>query len=194
MAMNSKQTIFLNVRGFKYEVLLDSLGNHPNTRLGKLRMAVKKQNSIEISLLCDRFNSDLNEFYFDRDPFVLNMILNFYVTKKLHMNQTDCVSFLKDELDYWQIDEYDFHLCCRVAYLEKAEHLEELESVEKEIMKKYYYDDDEDTNRKRLFRKERNKIWNLFEEPHSSIYAKILFYFSISVIIFSIILLSKLNK
>ena len=154
MKIFNKQTIFLNVRGFKYEVLLDSLGNHPNTRLGKLRIAIKKQNSIEISLLCDKFNSDLNEFYFDRDPFVLNMILNFYLTNKLHMNQTDCVSFLKDELNYWQIDEYDFCLCCRVAYLKKAEHLEELESVEKEIMKKYY--DDEDANRKRLFRKQRN--------------------------------------
>jgi len=68
----------------------------------------------------------------------------------------------------------------------------ELKLVEKEIMKKYH--DDEETPGKRFFRKERNKIWNLFDDPDSSIYAKILFYFSISVIIFSIILLSKLNK
>ncbi len=108
------------------------------------------------------------------------------------MDQKDCVCFLKDELDYWQIDDYDFHLCCRVSYIEKLEYFNELKLVEKEIMKKYH--DDEETPGKRFFRKERNKIWNLFDDPDSSIYAKILFYFSISVIIFSIILLSKLNK
>ena len=141
MNILNKQTIFLNVRGFKYEVLLDSLGNHPNTRLGKLRMAVKKQNSIEISLLCDRFNSDLNEFYFDRDPFVLNMILNFYVTKKLHMNQTDCVSFLKDELDYWQIDEYDFHSCCQVVYHDKMYNFKDLLKTEQWALKLFNRND-----------------------------------------------------
>ena len=185
---NKQQTVILNVRGFKYEVLQDSLGNHPNTRLGKLRIAIQKRNLNEITLLCDRFNYDLNEFFFDRDPFVLNMVLNFFRTNKLHMNQYDCADFLKDELDYWEIDDYDFHLCCRVPYHVKCENIEDLREVEKEIMKKYI---DEDVNQKSIFTEQRNKIWNFFEDPESSLYAKILFYFSISVIILSVVIMSK---
>jgi len=140
--MNSKQSICLNVRGFKYEVMLDSLANHPNTRLGKLRMAIKKQNLSEISILCDRFNSNLNEFYFNRDPFVLNMILNYHVTNKLHMDQKDCVCFLKDELDYWQIDDYDFHSCCQVVYYDKKQNFEEILKIEQSALNIFSSKDD----------------------------------------------------
>ena len=135
MIKNNKQTNFLNVRGFKYEVLLDSLGNHPNTRLDKLRKEIKNQNLNEISLLCDKFSSDLKEFYFNRDPFVLNMILNYYVTNNLHMNQTDCVSFLKDELDYWQIDDCEFYSCCQVVYHDRMQNFVDLLEIKQWVFK-----------------------------------------------------------
>ena len=133
--MDSKQIIVLNVRGFKYEILIDSLSIHPDTRLGKLRTQIRNINFAEISLLCDRFNAELNEFYFDRDPFVLNMILNYYRTKKLHFNHTECFVFLRDELEYWQIDYHDFHSCCLVIYYDKMEHSEELLKIEKAVIK-----------------------------------------------------------
>lgn len=142
MNSRSQQTILINVRGFKYEVLLDSFANHPNSRLGKLRMAIKKQNPNELSLLCDRFDRDLNEYYFNRDPFVLNMILNFYVTKRLHMNQTDCVGFLKDELDYWQIEDNDFNSCCQVFYHNKMQNFEEISKIEQSALKAFNQIDD----------------------------------------------------
>lgn len=134
--MNSNQTIILNVRDFKYEVLVESLMNHPSTRLGKLMIQKENQNLAEISRLCPRFNSDLNEFYFDRDPFVLNMILNYYITNKHHLNQSDCAIFLKDELDYWQIDDQRFYTCCQVVYHDKIEDSDEILKLEIAALKK----------------------------------------------------------
>ena len=66
----------------------------------------KSKNYEEIANLCDRYSDDLNEFYFNRDPYILNMILNYYQTQKLHLNYNQCMLFIKSELIYWGIEEY----------------------------------------------------------------------------------------
>lgn len=182
------RTIIINARGIKYEILLHSLDKYPNTRLGKLKKLIIKQNSIDIGLLCDKFNHELTEFYFNRDPFVLNMILNYYQTEKLHVSHTECVLFLQEEFEYWQIDEYAFHSCCQVVYHDKLEDSEEITKMEKITFKNFNHRDDFGPY---CFPKLREKLWNLFDNPESSIFAKILFYFSISCIVISTLLLSK---
>ena len=176
------KTIIINARGIKYEILLHSLDKYPNTRLGKLRKLIINQNSIEIGLLCDKHNYELTEFYFNRDPFVLNMILNYFQTDKLHVSITECVLFLKDELEYWQIDEYAFQSCCQVVYHDKLESADELIHLENIIYKRVHQKDDYGNY---CFPKIREKLWNLFDRPNSSIYARFLFCFSIFIIMLS---------
>lgn len=182
------KTIIINARGIKYEILSRTLDKFPNTRLGKLKKHINNNNLHDIGLLCDRYNTELTEFYFNRDPYVLNMILNYYQTHKLHINHSECVLFLQAELDYWQIDEDSFHSCCQVVYHDKLDNAEDLIQFEKKVFKKFNHRDDYG---KYCFPRIREILWNLFEKPESSIYAKIVFYFSSLVILISNLELSN---
>ena len=79
--------------------LLDRL---PQTRLGKLRRA---RNTAEILELCDKFNIEDNEYYFDRHPRNFGAVINFYRTGKLHLGEEGCPVAFKQDLEYWNIDE-----------------------------------------------------------------------------------------
>jgi hypothetical protein len=185
--MNNK-TIIINARGVKYEVILNMFEKYPKTRLGKLRNYIINRNYNELNLLCDHYNDDLKEFYFNRDPYLLNMMLNYYLNDKLHMNQTDCAIFIKNELDYWQIDSYEFDSCCHITFHEKIEKSDFLITLHNKTQKKIIYEDDFGES---FFPRFRENIWNLFNNPQSSVYAKLIFYFSILIIFISTTELSK---
>ena len=176
--MDSK-TVILNVRGIKYQVLLDSLKKHRNTRLAKLRNEIINKNYDEIEKLCDSFSKNLKEFYFDRDPYVLNMVLNYNLNKRLHISHKECVYFIRDELEYWQIDEFVLENCCKIIYFDKLEEIEGLIESEEMLKKKLNHKEDFGTS---FYPEIREKLWNLFDNPKSSIYAKV-YYFLIKLII-----------
>jgi hypothetical protein len=179
MIKENIKTIILNVRGIKYEVILDSFNEFQNTRLGILSNQIKNKNYDEISKLCDRYNDDLNEFYFNRDPYVLNMILNYYQTKRLHLNNDQCVLFIKSELEYWHIETNLLQACCLSYYRKKHYNLNELIQLENKVIKSFQTKIDYGF----YFPKLREKIWNLFDNPNSSIYATLIFYFYVFLIL-----------
>ena len=176
--------ISFNARWSIFKVNATNLDSYPRKRLGKLVQKIKKKDEIEVSKLCDDFNFETNEYYFDRDPYIFNQILNFYQTGKLHIGHSDCVYFVRDELEYWQIDEFLVENCCKIIYYEKTGEIEESIANEDKIRKMLNEKDDFGT---RFYPKLREKLWNLFDNPNSSIYAKILFYFSILTILISVI-------
>lgn len=61
----NKRRAIVNVGGVKHEVMWRTLERLPKSRLGKLRFA---QDLDEIYSLCDDFDPDENEFFFDRNP------------------------------------------------------------------------------------------------------------------------------
>ena len=77
------RTIIINARGIKYEILLHSLDKYPNTRLGKLKKLIIKQNSIDIGLLCDKFNHELTECYFNESRLKLSADVEDIIEKEL---------------------------------------------------------------------------------------------------------------
>ena len=99
--VNKKRRIILNVRGIKYEVLLSILIKYPKTRLGRLGhllLSNQKPTQQDLNQLCDDFNLNENEFYFNRDPFILNMVLNHCsghdMGYKIHVNENLCFKYL----------------------------------------------------------------------------------------------------
>jgi hypothetical protein len=164
-------TIIINVRGFKYEVLLDRLEKNSNeSRLSQLRKAILTRNLNEISKLCERFNNDLNEFYFNRDPFILNQILNYYETDTLHLNHSECAKFICDELRYWRLNEEVLDDCCKSTFNENIEAIEQKYEIERRIKKKLDFKENFGTG---YLAEKRENIWNLFDNPHSSLWAKV---------------------
>ena len=61
----SKRRVIVNVGGVRHQILWRTLERLPKSRLGKLRYA---KDLDEIYELCDDFNVDENEFFFDRNP------------------------------------------------------------------------------------------------------------------------------
>lgn len=178
-----QKRVLLNVGGTRHEVMWRTLEKVPNSRLGKIRWA---KSLGEIRHLCDDMNLAENELFFDRHSTSFASILNFYRTGKLHLIEDMCILSFHEDLIYWGIDECFLESCCHLRYhqrkdtvLEEVRKEEEMEK-EKVCEEKFVY----------CFPKFRKNLWDLMENPQSSMMARILAFVSIFFIIISSVTLT----
>lgn len=169
----SRQKVILNSRGTKFQVSLDSFLKFPrHTRLGKLA-EFETLSVDEILQLCTDFEPDELEFFFERDPSVLNLVLNAFLTGDLHLGQANmCELQLTNELNYWMLDVDEGKRCCKTDFeVGRSEKLQEIKN-EQEVIKL--------VETKKEFNvswlpETRKKIWNAVEDPYSSNLAMVIF-------------------
>jgi len=172
------EKIILNARGIKYEVLLSHLDKLPKSRLGRLKQLIekiKKRGVEDESLmeLCDDFDLSKNEYYFNKDPYVLNMVLNFYESGRLHVHDNLCVIFYGNELLYWGIEEIRIESCCEFKYYDKKEEINQTIEIENTKKNEMIHDRREYSDNQRL-EYIKKKIRHLMERPSSSYFARVL--------------------
>ena len=173
--MTSNQRVILNVGGFNHEVLRKTLDKIPNSRLGRL---IHAENKEELLGLCDDFNMDKSEYFFDRDPTLFNFIVNYYRIGKLHLNDDICPIALSIELDYWDIDEPIMDLCCEEKLFKKQKDIDHSTEMYLKIEKEEKSNMMEEiraTSNK--YRKLKHKVWNMVDTPfeaHSILIAKVI--------------------
>jgi potassium channel subfamily V protein 2 len=171
--INKKRRIILNVRGVKYEVLLSILIKYPKTRLGRLStllLSNQKPSQQELNQLCDDYKLNENEFYFNKDPYILNMVLNYFsgydMGYKIHLYENVCFKYLNEQLSYWGIDyESTVDKCCKISLSTRKEfliqELEKEEAIIRDLEFRYDFGN-------RLFSRLREKLFNYIEKPMES--------------------------
>lgn len=131
--------ITLNARGVEYKIPLDQLSRLPDSRLGKIKTLIEKPNSLTETMddLCDKNDLKTNTFYFNKDPFTLNNILNYFNDEKLHIEATSCGNLISEELEYWQIGDEILSDCCREKFYQEIDSINEKIREEEEFVRKY---------------------------------------------------------
>ncbi|XP_072587515.1 voltage-gated potassium channel regulatory subunit KCNG4 isoform X2 [Vulpes vulpes] len=126
-AADLKKEILVNVGGRRYVLPWSTLDDFPLSRLSKLRLC---RNHEEISQLCDDYDEDNQEFFFDRSPSAFGMIVSFLAAGRLALLRGTCVLSFREELAYWGIEEAHLEKCCLRELLRKLEELAELRQQE----------------------------------------------------------------
>ena len=161
----NENRVILNVGGVRHEVMWKTLDRLPRTRLGKLRNAKTIE---EILYLCDDYDVNENEYFFDRHPRSFGNIINFYRTGKLHLIEDVCVISFQDDLKYWGIQEFYLALCCQHTYNQKKEVVLEEIRKEEEVLKERRAD-----TFTTCCPSSRKKVWDLMENPQTSKVARV---------------------
>ena len=175
----SKELLRLNLRGIKFE-LIASLFNtkYPNSRLANLSNLalktepLKQENLVDV---CDFYEKKSNEFYFNRDPFIFNSILDLYVQdgSKIHINEGVCFNHVLNQLKYWgfenEVDQI-VDQCCLHHLNERKSEIEHELSIDQELRRSVEFQ--HEFKYKIFFPKLREKIFNCMEKPHPFDFSK----------------------
>ncbi|XP_045148981.1 potassium voltage-gated channel subfamily G member 4-like, partial [Echinops telfairi] len=97
------------------------------SRLSKLKACRSRE---EIAQLCDDYDADSQEFFFDRSPSAFAAIASFLAAGKLVLLREMCALSFHEELSYWGIDEAQLERCCLRKLLQRLEELAELQRGE----------------------------------------------------------------
>ncbi|XP_045844030.1 potassium voltage-gated channel subfamily G member 4 [Meles meles] len=126
-AADLKKEILVNVGGRRYVLPWSTLDEFPLSRLSRLRLCRSHE---EIAQLCDDYDEDNQEFFFDRSPSAFGMIVSFLAAGRLALLRETCVLAFREELAYWGIEEARLEKCCLRELLRRLEELAELRQQE----------------------------------------------------------------
>ncbi|KAM4029603.1 LOW QUALITY PROTEIN: voltage-gated potassium channel regulatory subunit KCNG4 [Anomaloglossus baeobatrachus] len=162
-----KQEIVINVGGIRYLLPWSTLDDFPMSRLGRLRFCSSYD---EIVQVCDDFDEDTNEFFFDRSPCAFRLIVSFLAAGKLRLLREVCALSFQEELLYWGIDESHLERCCLKKLLQKLEDLAEVTKEEEEQLTRETICQLEDRS---AMGQCMGRLRDMVENPHSGLPGKV---------------------
>ena len=117
--ISNRDKLKLNVGGTEFLTFQSSILAYPDTRLAAL-----SKDSPE-------YDSEIDTFFFDRNPHLFNFILDLYRKGELHFPDTLCHKAAKEELDFWGIGCEYISECCKERLLEDLRTSQREERLEK---------------------------------------------------------------
>ena len=163
--------IIINVGGKRHETYASTLQTIPDTRLAW----------IAESFLA---NNNRQEYFFDRNPKIFGIILNYYRTGQLHAPRDFCGPLFEAELAFWGIEEREMEACCWPYY---TQHRDAEKNLKDFVGPEFEDTDDEDDElspdlESSSFRQVTSlscwtiykpKVWAVLDDAHSSTKAKV---------------------
>ncbi|CAH1801355.1 unnamed protein product [Owenia fusiformis] len=173
-----KEKVAINVGGKLFETYRDTLKKIPDTRLASLNQ------------MDEGYESEKGIYFFDRNPELFPSILDYYRTGELHFPPNQCGRVVKNELEYWGIDDNLISRCCWRRYQEYKEEIEKMDIIEKAFNWSSGMEPDEDNSSVTItpWWTIRHKIWVFLEDPNSSTTAKLWAFLMYIFIIASVVL------
>ncbi|KAH3886650.1 potassium voltage-gated channel protein Shaw-like [Dreissena polymorpha] len=170
-----KETVIINVGGQTFETFKSTL-----RRLKSSKLADEKE-------MMKYYRKSKGDFFFDRDPYAFNIILNYLRYGDLHLPTNLCVPALMREFQYWGIDEADIERCCFQPYNTWKSQTKSLEKLEYDRKQSTTQEDlAYDLKSKSCLRRMRAVVWTFLQDPSSSRAAKIYAWVSIIFVCLSI--------
>ncbi|XP_020845133.2 voltage-gated potassium channel regulatory subunit KCNG4 [Phascolarctos cinereus] len=167
LTVDLKREIIVNVGGNKYLLPWSTLDEFPLTRLSRLKFC---RNHEEIAELCDDYDEDSQEFFFDRSPSAFGMIVSFLAAGKLVLLREMCALSFKEELRYWGVEESNLEKCCLRKLRQKLEELAEVQKEEELHRQKEATGISTDDTRWGLFM---SHLRDMVENPQSGLPGKV---------------------
>lgn len=162
--------IVINVGGKRHETYASTLQTIPDTRL---------------AWIAESFLTSGNrqEYFFDRNPEIFGIILNYYRTGQLHAPRDFCGPLFEAELAFWGIEEKEMEACCWPSY---TQHRDAEKNLKDFVGPEFEDTDDDDDSSPELesssFRQVASysrwtiykpKVWAILDDAHSSSKAKV---------------------
>lgn len=185
--LEQQQSININVGGKVFHIPNKCAIKYPQTRIGSLALC---RDRAKLFKLCDDYSVCKNEFFFDRDPAFFHHIFHFYTSGVLWIVREMCPINFEEEIEYWGLSLKDTQLCCWIVFQEKVDEMKDDLKVERDLMAEIEVKYDDECFKHMVFGNVRNTLWNILENPYSSIQAKAFSVFSNLFVLFSIVAMS----
>lgn len=151
----ARNIVKFNIRGTRFETIKDTLQKTPGTVL------------YDLDSLNNAYDDVNKEYFFDRDPEVFNIILNYFNHGKLHVPKNICGALLREELKFWSVPHSHVADCCWRAFYAHEEEQDVLEDLRKANTDILYAGKHVNKTTARY------KLWMLLDNPGSSLHAKV---------------------
>lgn len=180
----SRYFLNLNVGGKCFQIAYKIAAKYPITRIGQLAIATDPNKKLE---LCDDYSVIKNEYFFDRDPLIFHYVFHFYRSGVMWIVEELCPANFMEEIEYWGIHMKYAQRCCRILFEEKMDEMAEYLKIQRELEAELEPVHREEHFEGKFLGTFRKKIWNLIENPYSSIPAKIIAIMSSFFVLISIV-------
>ncbi|KAI7809187.1 putative potassium voltage-gated channel subfamily V member 2 [Triplophysa rosa] len=176
--------INVNVGGKLFIIPKHLAIKHPRTRIGSLALC---KDPVRQLMLCDDYCVLTNEFFFDRDPTFFHYIFHFYCSNVLWVMESLCPINFEEEMKFWGLHLRDTPRCCRILYEEKVDEIKDHLKVNRELMAEIEPVHNEEGFKTMFLGGIRKSLWDLMENPYSSMVAKAFAVFSSLFVLISIV-------
>ncbi|XP_063149171.1 potassium voltage-gated channel subfamily V member 2 [Candoia aspera] len=183
----SPSVLNVNVGGRTYQLTYQAVATYPTTRLGRLVTSTDRRCQLG---LCDDYAAQGDEYFFDRDPAVFQLVYNFYASGVLRVQNELCPRSFLEELSYWGVRLKYTPRCCRICFEERCDELNDQLKVQQDLRAQAAAQDSEDLFRHMRYSTQRWRLWNLMENPFSSTMAKAMGVASSFFVLISVVALA----
>ncbi|XP_054622761.1 potassium voltage-gated channel subfamily G member 3 [Dunckerocampus dactyliophorus] len=186
---SGKSVCVLNVGGTRYAFTRDVIRNFPLRRVSRLHACATEKEVLE---LCDDYDRDRNEFFFDRHAQAFVFIMLYVRSGKLRLLPGVCEISFYSEMLYWGLESAHLDSCCQKRLDDRLSEIgldglseEDAGGGSEEETQSAVDPGQPLTRRARWLERTRRA----FEEPNSSIGAQLLASVSVIFVIVSMVML-----